>query len=152
MENDPKLAFVGEWTGTNQLFLDPPNPGFSSPSKLSIHPVANDGFLEFKYNWIYEAEEQQGVLLLGFGEGEGTATIAWIDSFHMSAKIMVLLGSAVDDGVNVLGSYAAPPGPDWGWRIVIRPTATSELHITMHNISPEGEETLAVQAEYTRAN
>ena len=36
-----------------------------------------------------------------------------------------------DWAIAVHGSYAAPPGPDWGWRIFIRPadgTARARRH------------------------
>ena len=50
------------------------------------------------------------------------------------------------------GSYAAPPGPDWGWRIAIRPGDGSALAIVMHNVTPGGEEAVAVEATYKRAD
>jgi hypothetical protein len=51
----------------------------------------------------------------------------------------------------MLGSYAAPPGPDWGWRITIRSASPAEFQIVMHNISPDGQEDLAVQIDYARS-
>jgi hypothetical protein len=50
----------------------------------------------------------------------------------------------------VRGSYAAPPGPDWGWRITLAATATSEIEISMFNIDPNGKEELAVRATYKK--
>jgi hypothetical protein len=39
----------------------------------------------------------------------------------MGEKVMACNGTTETDGwINVRGSYAMPPGPDWGWRIVIR--------------------------------
>ena len=51
--------------------------------------------------------------------------------------------------VSVLGSYEAPPDPDWGWRIEVVPEGKS-LRIIMHNISPDEQEVLAVRATYER--
>lgn len=145
-----KLALIGEWTGTSQLYLEPP-PAKSlvSASQLSVTPVAGGSFLQFDYDWTYEGETQTGVLLLGSDEDDA-ASAAWIDSFHMSSKIMSCLGTARTSEADLKGIYEAPPGPDWGWRITIRSGSAGELQIVMHNISPEGQEDLAVQAEYQR--
>lgn len=146
-----KPALIGEWVGTKQLYFSPPPaPAISSPSKLSIAPVAGGSFLQFDYDWTYEGETQNGVLLFGYDE-ENAASAAWIDSFHMSSKIMSCTGTAADGSAALQGSYAAPPGPDWGWRIAIRTVSANELQMVMHNISPEGQEDLAVQIDYMRA-
>ena len=147
-----RQAVTGEWVGTKQLYFSPPPaPAISSPSKLSVMPVAGGSFLQFNYEWTYEGETQTGVLLFGYDE-ENAASAAWVDSFHMSSKIMFSTGTAAADGsTEVRGSYAAPPGPDWGWRTAIRAVSASELQLVMHNISPEGQEDLAVQIDYTRS-
>jgi Protein of unknown function (DUF1579) len=147
---DFKRALIGEWRGTKQLYLEPPAPAVSSPSTLFVKPVAGGSFLQFNYDWTYEGEAQAGVLLFGCDE-ENAASAAWVDSFHMSSKIMSLTGSAADRSAEVSGSYAAPPGPDWSWRITIRSVSLNELTIVMHNISPEAQENLAVQIGYTRS-
>lgn len=145
-----KSAVIGEWQGTKQLYMaPPPEPPVSSPSKLSVTPVAGGSFLQFNYGWSYEGEAQTGVLLFGYDE-ENAASAAWVDSFHMSSKILSCTGTAADGAADLRGSYAAPPGPDWGWRIAIRSVSAKELQIVMHNISPAGQEDLAVQIDYTR--
>ena len=146
-----KTVFVGEWQGTKQLYFGPPPaPAISSPSKLRAVAVAGGNFLQFDYRWSYEGEEQSGVLLFGCDE-ENAASAAWVDSFHMSSKIMSSTGAADAGAIDVRGSYAAPPGPDWGWRTIIRSASANEFQLVMHNISPEGQEDLAVQIDYTRS-
>lgn len=146
-----KLALTGDWTGTKQLYLEPPPaPALSSPLKLSVHAVAGGNFLQFNYDWTYEGEKQEGVLFFG-GDEENAASAAWVDSFHMSSKIMSCIGSVTEGAAELRGSYAAPPGPDWGWRITIRSVSPNKLMIVMHNISPEAQEDLAVQIECTRS-
>lgn len=143
-------VLAGEWQGTKRLYLEPPPaPPLSSPCHLEATAVAGGCFVQFDYTWTYEGADQSGVLLFGFDD-EGTASAAWIDSFHMSSKIMFCTGRAADGHLDVRGAYAAPPGPDWGWRMAIHSSAPSELQIVMHNISPEGEEFLAVEANFTR--
>jgi len=149
--DDFKRALIGEWRGTKQLYLEPPPaPPLSSLSKLFVKPVAGGNFLQFDYDWTYQGAEQAGVLLFCCDE-ENAASAAWVDSFHMSTKVWLCTGRATDGSAELRGSYAAPPGPDWGWRITIRPAVPNELTIVMHNISPEGQEDLAVQIDYTRS-
>jgi len=124
----------------------------SSPSQLSVSPIAGGSFLQFNYDWTYEDETQSGVLLFGFSDEQNVASAAWVDSFHMSSKIMSCTGTATDGGADLRGSYEAPPGPDWGWRINIRSVSATELQVVMHNISPEGQEDLAVQLDYRRGS
>ena len=112
--------------------------------------MAGGSFLQFDYDWTYKGEGQTGLLLLGCDE-EDAASAAWVDSFHMSTKIMSCAGYATDGSAVLSGSYAAPPRPDWGWRITIRSVSPNELTIVMHNISPEAQEDLAVQIDYTRS-
>jgi hypothetical protein len=67
----------------------------------------------------------------------------------MGDTVMACKGNADGDGaISVCGAYAAPEGPDWGWRTVIRPSAGRSLQVIMHNISPDGQEYLAVEADY----
>ena len=91
--------------------------------------------------------------LLGRQSDHGRATAHWIDSWHMSDGVMACEGAVDTDGtIDVRGSYAAPPGPDWGWRIVVRPADGPALHIVMYNVTPEGEEALAVEATFACAD
>jgi len=145
-----KRAVSGRWHGTNQLFMGPPPvAGISSASQLRAAPAVGGCFLQFDYSWTYEGAEETGLLLLGYDE-ENAASAAWVDSFHMSSKIMFCTGTAADGVVTVLGTYSAPPEPDWGWRMAIQAVSARELQVLMHNITPAGEEALAVQIDYTR--
>lgn len=143
---------VGHWTGTKELyFTGPPNPDNVSDSQLTISPVALGKFLSFSYTWEFKGTSHEGFMLVGNGNAERITTAAWVDSFHMSDKIMYCEGTV--DGqrrINVLGSYEAPPGPDWSWRIKVIP-GNDSLQIIMFNISPDGEEVLAVRASYAGA-
>lgn len=77
--------------------------------------------------------------------------MVWIDSWHTGGQFMTFRGEARPEGsISALGSYSAPPGPDWGWRIVLAGQSDGEIRIRMYNISPEGDEALAVEAEYSR--
>jgi hypothetical protein len=77
--------------------------------------------------------------------------VAWVDSWHQSGMLMFCYGAIDQDGTIALcGSYEAPPGQDWGWRIVINAKSNAEMQIAMYDCTSEGEEELAVQADHTR--
>jgi hypothetical protein len=111
--------------------------------------VAQGKFFELHYTWADEGKPQDGVLLLGQSQEQLSA--AWVDSWHMHDKMMHCTGTAQADGtVSVVGYYAAPPGPDWGWRITLQVQAADQFRLIMHNITPDGEEMLAVEAVFSR--
>jgi Protein of unknown function (DUF1579) len=147
---DKLAACAGSWRGTNHLQDPQSNLDDESPSTAAITPLLSGKFVRFDYTWAYKGKVQEGSLVLGL-DAEVVST-HWIDSWHMGTKAMNCSGTIDGDGrISVKGSYAAPPGPDWGWRIDIIPTEKS-LQVTMFNIWPEGKEDLAVQAQYQRNN
>lgn len=142
---------IGDWTGTNLLRLSWLTPSdYHSSSRLAVSPVAKGKFLSLTYTWSHEEVSQEGLILLGYDDKQEIATAAWVDSWHMSSKIMSCQGTIDAQAIVLHGSYEAPPGPDWGWRIVITPKSGKELQLVMYNITPEGAEDLAVQADYKR--
>jgi hypothetical protein len=146
---DRLAACAGRWQGTSTL--EDPHNGIAdeSASTATVTPVLAGRFVRIDYAWSYDGKPQEGSLLIGLQKKAGTATAHWIDSFHNGDKVMACTGSVAEDGtVSVRGSYAAPPGPDWGWRIDVIPGET--LRIVHHNVWPEGKEELAVESAYTR--
>ena len=56
----------------------------------------------------------------------------------------------MEDGrFGALGSYCAG-GERWGWRTEVSQPDPEHLDIRMFNITPAGEEALAVEVNYTR--
>jgi hypothetical protein len=151
MDDLSKLkSAAGNYKGTNRLHYPPENPPDESRSNLNLTSILNGKFVRIDYSWSYKNERQEGSMLIGFVPKENLVTMHWIDTWHMSNKVLVLQGTVESDGsINVFGSYPAPPDPDWGWRIVIKP-ADETLNISMFNISPKGEEEPAVEASYNR--
>lgn len=141
---------LGHWSGESHLWMDPSQPPLASPSRMAVTPTANGKFLSLSYDWVYEGKEQQGLLLVGDGNKDSVATAAWVDSWHQSGKVMQLIGAVAGETLSVTGHYAAPPGPDWGWRLSVHVSAAGELVLEMHNVPPGGEAELAVRAVYRR--
>ncbi len=148
---DGLIACAGGWRGTNQLYESPAGPSQDSPSALAVAAILSGRFVRVQYTWAYRGRPQEGELVVGHEAQSDVVTAYWVDSWHMGDKGMTCRGALGEDGaLSVRGSYAAPPGPDWGWRIDIAPADGGRLRVAMYNIWPEGKEDLAVKAEYSR--
>ena len=142
-------ALAGEWSATSRLWLSPEEPARESASAATASLVANGKFLVLRYTWT-EGGPQEGLIVLGIAADGARASASWVDSWHMGHAMMACEGSLQGDAVSVKGTYPAPPGPDWGWWIAIEPRGSDAFRFTMFNITPEGEEQPAVDAEYAR--
>ncbi len=141
---------VGEWQGANRVWLEPGAKPLECETTATVRFRAQGKFFELAYDWA-EGGPQDGLLVLGHEDEEPNVTAFWIDSWHMDSTFMTCKGEALPDGsVTVVGSYAAPPEPDWGWRITVVPVDEASFKLVMHNITPDGEEALAVEAVYVR--
>jgi len=146
------LACAGPWQGANRLYTSPQCAADESPSTLTVTPLLRGTFVRLDQTWAWEGKPQEGSLLIGFDSDAKQVALHWIDTFHMSRKVMVCSGVLRGDGViEVRGGYAAPPGPDWGWRIEIMAEPPARIEIRMFNIDPAGQEALAVLATYAPA-
>jgi hypothetical protein len=147
---DPLIAAAGNWRGSNTL-QDPQTGGpDESPSTAVVTPVLGGRFVRVDYTWAYHGQPQEGSLLVGHEPELGRLSGYWIDTWHMGWLAMLCAGTPAADGsIAVRGYYAAPPGPDWGWRISIAISGNT-LKITHTNIDPEGQEGFAADASYSR--
>ncbi len=143
-------SLAGQWHGTNKLWLDPSAPPAESETALTVATVGQGRFLTAAYTWAYEGQPQDGLLVVWQDPATGGGRISWLDSFHTGDAVMVFQGLAVEGRVSVLGSYAAPDGPDWGWQIDLAPLPDGGLHLIMHNIPPGETAQPAVEATYAR--
>ena len=144
------MSCAGRWSGTNHLQDPMNNVRESSPATAVIASAIGGRFLRMEYTWSYQGKPQEGTMLIGT-ESNGPVTAYWADTWHMSDKVMVCIGTENSDGgISVRGSYSAPPGPDWGWRIDLAASGANGLRLIMFNITPEGKEDLAVEATFTR--
>jgi hypothetical protein len=148
---DALIGCAGTWRGTNRLVVSADGPPDESPSVVTVTPVLDGWFVRLDQTWALEGSPQTGSLLIGYDADSEAATAHWIDTFHMGRKVMECTGVVANGTVDVLGGYAAPPGPDWGWRIQVSAHPARQLEIGMFNIDPDGREELAVQASYSPA-
>ncbi len=148
---DVLIASAGQWAGKNRLMDPHTNSVDESPGTAIVTPGLGDRSVRIDYTWAYHGSPQEGSLLIGYDASRGLITSQWIDSWHMGDKAMACEGLVVaGEPISVRGSYAAPAGPDLGWRIIVA-IKDQRLQVAMHNITPDGREDVAVEAEYSRA-
>lgn len=153
MSLDNNLSdLVGAWTGTNRLHV----PWMSEKLKESnstaiVRSKMNGQFLSFEYTWSFEGEAQEGLLIVGCDAKSDAVQAVWTDSWHSKDSLMLCNGRTNrNGGFSVMGHYAVPDNPDWGWRTEIT-LSSNGFRYAMYNVSPEGVEELAVETDYTRA-
>lgn len=159
MADDPlatlSLALIGAWRGTGRLWWQgPPDPpAFEEPVTGTIAPVLGGTWLRHEYETTIDGAVHTGVALIGTVAPRGIWQIAWIDSFHTSASgVMLSEGPIGGDGtIDVLGSYPDAEGQAWGWRTEYAPTQDGGLRVRHWNITPGGEQALAVELDCSRA-
>lgn len=151
--------WVGSWEGPTRTWFDPSGAPEESRTRASVETLLGGRFVRWDYHSTAMGQPHAGQLIVGFDVQEKQFTVAWVDSFHMSANMMVSTGAAREDGrVSVLGSYAAGVCDDqgvtrpqrWGWRTVIHQPDADTLVLESFNISPEGHEDRAVETRLTR--
>lgn len=144
-------SFTGEWAGRNQLWFEPGTPVHECEITASVVPVARGACVAIRYAWEEGGEPQEGLLVVRNAPEVGAEDMVWVDSFHTGGQFMRFRGEADADGrVAALGSYPAPEGPDWGWRIVVGSDGVEELHLLMYNILPDGAVYPAVETRLAR--
>lgn len=144
-------AALGDWEGRNQLWFEPGTDAIECATTAEVRAEASGRMLAVRYQWSHDGKPCEGILLLGDDLKAERCDAAWADSFHNGHRLMPLTGPAAGEGVpDLRGSYPAPPGPDWGWRITLEQPGADALLMRMYNITPDGTEALAVEASYSR--
>lgn len=139
----------GNWGGTSQLWLHPGADAQESQTTAHISSVAQGQVTVIAYTWEFESERQDGMIICPSTIGQDPLRSVWLDSWHMRNDLMLCEATMGHDLVSLQGSYQAPTGPAWGWRIEIETNQDfPALVIRMTNITPDGEEALAVLAQY----
>jgi hypothetical protein len=142
---------AGGWAGTSKLWLEPDKLAGEAPLIGNIQLILERRFALFLYQSAVDGEPQHGLFTFGYNTTLDRYETSWVDSFHNNTAIMFCVGTSVENGFSVLGSYPDPMGgPDWGWRTVVELLDSDHLMITAFNISPEGDEAKATESRLTR--
>lgn len=142
---------AGHWKGVSKLWMEPDKLANEAELVGTIQLVLDGRFAIFLYQSSIEGEAQHGMFTFGYNTTLERYEASWLDLFHNNTAIMFCEGNAKERGFFVLGSFPDPAGgPDWGWRTEVELIDHDHLLITAYNISPEGGEAKATQAELER--
>lgn len=144
-------TMAGDWEGRFRLWFTPDELACEAPQTGRIRSVLGGRFLLHEYRTRFNDEPIEGIVMYGYHLDEDRWESAWVESFGTGTNIMFSSGSGNDANPDVLGSYGdGKGGPRWGWRTRLEQPDPDTLVITMFNITPQGEEMLAVETRYAR--
>jgi hypothetical protein len=145
-------AMVGTWEGPFRIWFEPGKLADESVQRGRIRLVGGGRFLLHEYEGRCSGEPFEGVALWAYHLDENAFECAWGESFGTGTSIMFSTGGLGDGRFGALGSYGAGPDAErWGWRTEVSQPDAGHLDIRMFNITPAGDEALAVEVNYTRA-
>ncbi|HBE67105.1 MAG TPA: hypothetical protein DDW52_03050 [Planctomycetaceae bacterium] len=154
-EQDAVFEFdrlIGFWKGTCRTWFEPEKLADTSNIEGRFEHVINDKFVRHRYTGSLKGKERSGEETLMLNRITGKYEVAWMDSFHMNYAIMISTGEGTERGFSVLGEYDVGGGqPRWGWRTEYVLRSDRRLVIQSYNRTPEGEEALAIEIDYARA-
>lgn len=120
-----------EFTGTCAFRLMPTDTLVEGPATVAVRVLGEQYVVD--YTWTHpEDGPQEGHLLIGGADEDGSATAAWGDTWHQKPGLMVLTGQWADGGVQLAASYMG----DWGWEIDLDGLDGTPSMI-MRNVVPE---------------
>jgi hypothetical protein len=125
---------VGTWVGTNGFRLMPDDLLAEFPGGMTITTGAGGHLTSVAYSWQHPDDgPQDGLLIIGRADEEGSLVALWGDSWHQRPAPMIFSGSqATDQNLGFEGDY----GGGWRWRIILEATGEEQLRMEMHNVIP----------------
>jgi hypothetical protein len=144
-------SLAGEWKGAAKTYYEPGVLGDESEWRGTIRPILGALYMLHEYEGNFDRTPHLGMAIIGYSDFYKRYEMAWVDTHHNGPAIMFSLGSAGSQRPSVLGSYPASDGsPDWGWRTELAVRDANTIVINAFNITPEGEEALAIETVYHR--
>ena len=137
---------TGNWSGTCDVWLDPPNPPVRADITATTSQVLDGKTTQLDYRSTVNGKRADGTMLLGIDIANNQRCVTWIDTFHTGGNVMLF---ATDADGSLLGSWDAG-GQVWRWRV--RFDEGDELRIRHFIITPAGEESPAIEVILTKAS
>ncbi|WP_433284970.1 hypothetical protein [Micromonospora sp. CA-244673] len=131
--------FAGSWAGTNGFRLMPPDPLAESPATVTVTTAAGGHLTSIAYSWTHPDDgPQDGLIVVGAGDREGSLVAVWGDSWHQQPTPMSLTGGP---GTGATFELAGEYGGGWAWRIVFDAADGEHLRMRMDNVIPADQAT-----------
>lgn len=144
-------SLEGTWRGMAKTYYEPDVLGDEFEWRGTIRPVLGGLFMLHEYEGAFDKTAHLGMAIIGYNTFHKRYEMAWVDTHHNGASILFSVGAKDDPRRSVLGSYPAGDGsPDWGWRTELERRDDDTIVITAFNITPAGEEAVAIQTVYHR--
>lgn len=143
-------ALAGHWQGMARTWFEPDVLADESPVQATLHTYLDGRFLILEELGTLIGHEMRGRMTIGYNLLRGRYEVLWLNNLHNSSAAMYCIGQPAPGGFSVIGSYAVPGNPDWGWRIELILQETGDLFITHYNITPTGQESKGVEMVYRK--
>jgi hypothetical protein len=129
--NNELTRLAGTWEGTNGFRLMPSDELHRAPSTASVTSAAGGHDVVVAYTWTHPQDgPQDGIMLVGSPDEDGTVTTAWGDSWHQQPAIRTFSGTLDSGRLEVTADY----GAGWLWTITVE--GDDPLVLTMYNVVP----------------
>ncbi len=135
----------GAWQGTNGFRLMPTDQLSEFPAEVTVMTAAGGYLTSAAYSWKHpEDGEQDGLLVIGNADEDGSLVAMWGDSWHQKPAPMMLSGrKGTDKTLELEGDY----GGGWRWRVILDATDAENLEMRMDNVVPADQVPPGMPAE-----